>query len=300
MRIIVANNGLGNTMFQYALALSLRNHDKYMRITTAFYAPDSNFPDHNGYELVNIFKNVQPLGGLNLFQKLYIRVLEVLLPSIQNQRRKLKLYRLFFVGRDVLHTPESIIYYPEVYDKKYNNAYYIGFFQSFRYFENIRHQILHAFKFDENSLSVKTKDIAEQMRNCNSVALHIRRGDYLKPQFVLGFGTCCNMDYYCRAIDYICNKVDNPHFFLFSDDPEWVRENINVDNQTLVDFNQATDSWQDMYLMTQCIHNIIANSSFSWWGAWLGEQMDKIVIAPKRWWATLEHDDIVPETWVRI
>lgn len=300
MRIIIANNGLGNTMFQYALTIALRKEDNARGVSTAFYAPKSNFPDHNGYELLKVFNNVKPLDGLNLLQRIYIKIAEKILPATQNQRRKLMYYKLLFAFRQRFITTESILYYPETYSMKNRNAYYIGFFQSFRYFERCRNDILDAFSFSEEKLSDKSKKISLKMQECNSVALHIRRGDYLKPHFVAGFGACCNLDYYRRAIEYIYNHVDNPHFFLFSDDPDWVKNNLKIDGAVVIDFNVNTDSWQDLYLMTQCRHNVIANSSFSWWGAWLGTQEDKIIIAPKRWWATLEHDDIIPDDWIRI
>ena len=81
---------------------------------------------------------------------------------------------------------------------------------------------------------------------------------------------------------------------------EWVKDNLVLENAIYVDHNKGLDSWQDMYLMSQCNHNIIANSTFSWWGAWLNNNDNKVVIAPKRWWSTIEHDDVVTQTWIRM
>lgn len=132
------------------------------------------------------------------------------------------------------------------------------------------------------------------------MSVHIRRGDYLSASFANGFGNCCPLDYYQRAIAMISKTVDKPLFVFFSDDMEWVKENFAGEDCLFVSHNKGVDSWQDMYLMSLCNHNIIANSTFSWWGAWLNHHEDKMVIAPKKWWSTIENDDVVPETWMRI
>lgn len=133
-----------------------------------------------------------------------------------------------------------------------------------------------------------------------TVSIHIRRGDYLSQQFSAGFGNCCPLAYYREAIHYMKTYLDDITFVLFSDDMDWVKMNLPLDNAIYVDHNHGVDSWQDMYLMSMCQHNIIANSTFSWWGAWLNDNTDKIVIAPKRWWSSIENDDVVPESWIRM
>ena len=108
------------------------------------------------------------------------------------------------------------------------------------------------------------------------------------------------MDYYKRAITVINKKVNNPHFYIFSDDPGYVAKNLRIENATYVDFNRGSNSWQDMYLMSQCKHNIIANSTFSWWGAWLNKYPSKIVIAPTKWFVNMQEDEIVLPEWIRV
>ena len=110
----------------------------------------------------------------------------------------------------------------------------------------------------------------------------------------------CNLDYYKRAVEYIKVHIENPVFFVFSDDKEYVTNNLQVENAVYVDFNSGSDSWQDMFLMSQCKHNIIANSTFSWWGAWLNGNLGKIVVAPSRWMTTFENDEIIPPNWIRL
>ena len=121
--------------------------------------------------------------------------------------------------------------------------------------------------------------------------MHIRRGDYLQ----INNGTIVlPISYYHMAIKMMLKRVKDPTFLFFSDDMEWVKENIHVPNAIYVDWNTGKESWQDMYLMSMCNHNIIANSSFSWWGAWLNNHKDKIVVSPK--W----DEEIIPEEWIQV
>ena len=134
----------------------------------------------------------------------------------------------------------------------------------------------------------------------NSVSLHIRRGDYVSNQKTNQTHGTCDLDYYQRCITEIEKEVENPYFFVFSDEIEWVKENLKINHPAeYVDQNTGDKSYEDMRLMSQCKHNVIANSSFSWWGAWLNSYPDKIVFAPKRWFASDKHNtkDLIPEGW---
>ncbi len=156
--------------------------------------------------------------------------------------------------------------------------YIKGFWQDERYFNAIRQRVIEVFKFrdiDECNLAV-----AEELKNCNSVSLHIRRGDYITYGFPI-----VDVEYYKRAIEYVSDRILNPVFYVFSDDccaAESLMRNIGV-GYILITHNKGNDSYKDMYLMSQCQHNIIANSSFSWWGAWLNQNKDRIVVAPRNW-----------------
>ncbi|MDD3437516.1 MAG: alpha-1,2-fucosyltransferase, partial [Candidatus Gastranaerophilales bacterium] len=119
-------------------------------------------------------------------------------------------------------------------------------------------------------------------------------------EYVSKFHGTCSIDYSTKAIKYICKYVKNPHFFIFSDDINWVIENLKIEYPfTVVDFNQNSD-WFDLNLMKNCKHNIVANSSFSWWGAWLNENPDKIVIAPRKWTLQNTNNDIIPKEWIKL
>lgn len=140
-----------------------------------------------------------------------------------------------------------------------------------------------------------------EIKNSNSVSLHIRRGDYVALSKSKKGHALCPISYYKKAIENIAQKIHNPRFFIFSDDIQWVKENLAIKyNAEYIDFNRDYPE-RDIILMKHCKHNIIANSSFSWWGAWLNENPNKIVIAPKRWMNNLESsDDLIEPNWIKI
>ena len=170
-----------------------------------------------------------------------------------------------------------------------------------RYFEHINAEVRSSFVFKNiDSLNLS---IADQIQACNSVSLHIRRGDYLNNSIY----NVCDEDYYRKAVAYILREVEKPKYFIFSDDTTWCKVFMNrmsgigehpID-YTIINHNKGKDSYKDMYLMTQCNHNIIANSTFSWWGAWLGTQNDKIVVCPNRWINGREFNPCIEE-WYHI
>ena len=141
------------------------------------------------------------------------------------------------------------------------------------------------------------------IQSSDAVAIHVRRGDYISNQNTTEFHGICSLDYYHKAIDEIISKVNDPHFFVFSDDPEWTQENLKIDAPTTyVAHNSSDKNYEDLRLMSLCNHFIIANSSFSWWGAWLSRNESKIVIAPSRWFQDIKYNDSdrLPEEWKRI
>jgi hypothetical protein len=131
----------------------------------------------------------------------------------------------------------------------------------------------------------------------------VRMTDYLTDPVTQKKHGTCDSEYYKRALEYITEKVSNPHFYVFSDDMQWTKQNLDIPQPVCyVDQNSPNMGHVDMYLMSLCRHHIIANSTFSWWGAWLNKNPDKIVIAPKKWFAAAEYnsDDLIPSSWIRI
>jgi len=145
-------------------------------------------------------------------------------------------------------------------------------------------------------LDVRNIEILKEVCERTSVSIHIRRCDYLQTPFK----DVSTIEYYKKAINYIEERIEKPFYFIFSDDIVWVKQNFDIPNSMIVDNNKAKDSWKDMYLISKCKHNINANSTFSWWGAWLNDNTEKIVITPRKFSLLYESNDIYPESWVKI
>lgn len=185
-----------------------------------------------------------------------------------------------------------------------DNVYLDGYWQSEQYFSAIMTSI-------RRELTVMTPqygrnlELATLIRVCNSVSIHIRRGDYVTDPQTNRFHGECSLDYYATCISEMSKMTESPHFFVFSDDTEWARANLKLSSQmTFVDHNGPSDAYEDLRLMSQCRHHVIANSSFSWWGAWLNASQNKIVFAPKQWLAAEnlkgKSDEIIPAAWNRV
>jgi len=287
MIITKLQGGLGNQMFQYAVAFSC---NEKVKIDFSFLDKNrvstSTFTAHD-FQL-NIFPNLKFESISNFQSKLF-----------GSNKKKYKFLRLI-LGQKIENLKQIENEYLEI-DRTFNNIYFDGYFQSEKYFIHKRNDILNCFTFSKLSLvneTIKSKIIS----NKNSVSLHIRRGDYLKPEVIKYHGILSN-EYYETAINLINEKMENPHFFIFSNDINFVNELYGErENFTIVEGN-SIGAWQDMALMSYCKHHIIANSSFSWWGAWLSKN-NGIKIAPKNWFnkdvVKFDINDFVPETWLKI
>ncbi|TRZ97100.1 MAG: alpha-1,2-fucosyltransferase [Rhodocyclaceae bacterium] len=182
-----------------------------------------------------------------------------------------------------------------------DNCFLVGNWQSEKYFSDIENTIRTDFTFRKPPNS-RDQEWISLIGNCQSVSLHVRRGDYAihaKTRAVLGL---LPLDYYRSAADLVASRSGFPEFFIFSDDIPWAREHLDIPFPChYVDHNKGAESHNDMRLMSSCRHHIIANSSFSWWGAWLNPASDKIVIAPRRWFANgWDAKDLIPEGWVSL
>jgi hypothetical protein len=183
-------------------------------------------------------------------------------------------------------------------------VYLDGYWQSDRYFLEIAEALRQEFVL-KHPLDGNNQRMAARIRDsgAQAVSLHIRRGDYVSNPHTAQYHGICSLEYYRAAANHVATRVSDSHFFVFSDDLAWVSENLRLDYaMTLVDVNGADRGVWDMALMKACRHHVIANSSFSWWGAWLNPHADKIVVAPKRWFSGTSHDtsDLIPASWIRI
>lgn len=284
MIIIKIIGGLGNQMFQYSFYKSLQS--KGFNV----YADLSDFEDyplHNGYELGRIFNLTVRTPSkfiLNLFKPNQTKWV------FRKLKRVLNLKKTYRVEEKEFRFDPSFL--------SDTNKYYFGYWQNEGYFHDIADQIKHDFIFPK-IVDIENKTILQKITNTQSVSIHVRRGDYLKDPLL---GNICNLYYYEEAILNINSKIKDTQFFVFSDDMAWCRQNLKLENVTYIDLNKGKNSYIDMQLMSNCKHNIIANSSFSWWGAWLNNNTNKVVIAPGKWVNNLDGDDtdICPKNWIKL
>ncbi|WP_245916974.1 alpha-1,2-fucosyltransferase [Mucilaginibacter yixingensis] len=179
----------------------------------------------------------------------------------------------------------------------YHIVYMEGYFQDERYFKNIRIELLKKFKFPE--LSGDGRSFADRIKTTeNAVSIHVRHGDYLHP-ITSAFHGVLSVQYYQEAIKIVSDQIAQPQYFVFSDDPDWCKTNLAFVKNSILVSEKNLQNWEEMYLMSLCKHNIIANSSFSWWGAWLNTNNDKIIVAPKNWFAD-QPSSIIPPEWIQV
>lgn len=282
MKIVRILGGLGNQMFQYAFYSALKESNTNVFADLSLF---ESYTKHNGYELKRIF-------NINIKQppKFWVQLLK---PE-QKKGKYVKLKKILFLKDSYLEEPLDFKYQNDFLTKK-GIHYYWGYWQNEKYFGNIRAKLLNDFTFPPFN-NEKNKVLLTKIKNYESVSLHVRRGDYLHEE---GLGNICDLNYYQSAINYITNKINYPHFFVFSDDIQWCKSKFKGDNFTFIDWNIGDESYIDMQLMSNCKHNIIANSSFSWWGAWLNQHPEKYIIAPSKWMKNSELTPVLKE-WKRL
>ncbi len=282
--------GIGNQMFQFAAAKALAL--KYSAELFVDLRGFEGYALHNGYELGRVFGiDTERIAREQLLIDFGIFTTPIVLRLLRRP--------MFSVLRPrSLVVEPSFQYWPELEDLALP-MYMIGYWQSYRYFSEIAPSIRETFRFNI-PLVGKNADIAQTIRDCNSVAIHVRRGDYISHKKTSQIMSHCSHDYYRRAISHIESNVKLPFFFIFSDDPVWAATNFAfLNRKTIISHNKYQHSYIDMQLMSSCRHQIIANSTFSWWAAWLNEYPEKQVIAPAQWFASYETPkDLYPESWL--
>lgn len=279
--------GLGNQMFQYAMGrhLALKNQTDLF-FDTSFFSSKHNYAgcDTRFFSL----DNFQIIGKI----------------ATKEQIKKLATNRYskhFGLCKKTHVIEKHSFFQPEILELK-GDYYFEGYWGLYKYFSAIQSTIGEDFTI-KTELVGKNKEMAGKISDCNSISLHIRRGDYVSNPVNVKIYNTFGLEYYQRATEFIAKKVNNPHFFIFSDDMPWVKENLKLDFPiTYVDQNSDSTNYEDIRLMSLCQHNIVANSSFSWWGAWLNNNPNKIIIAPKKLFndPELSKNDVIPESWIRM
>ncbi|MBP7211209.1 alpha-1,2-fucosyltransferase [bacterium] len=280
------NGGLGNQMFQWAFARMIHETtDMDVFLDMSFFSK----PYARPYQL-KIF-NLEPLFLDDSFVEFKLD----LIWKLRNFVNIAPLLGMKFYQEKTFEFDKSI-------SKIEPNTYIEGFFQSDIYFKQFESQIRKDFMF-VSPISKDNRELIAKMNNQNSIAIHIRRGDYVSKARYKNKYAHCSPEYYVKAVDYIAQKYPNPRVYVFSDDLKWAAQNIDLPYTCeYVGHNIGKASFEDMRLMSNCKHNVIANSTFSWWGAWLNENPEKIVVAPDKWFqdSSIIQTDIYPKNWVRL
>lgn len=289
MIVVRLCGGLGNQFFQYAAGRRLahaRQTDLVLDLSWYHNTPSSNTP--RVYELDHYNIQARLPVGMELFWC-----------SLHQGR---VLGRLPFFPRRWRHRRERAFEFDPAVLALPDNVYLDGYWQSHKYFADVADLIRHEL-VPWVPMGKADQAVARQMgASEDAVSLHVRRGDYVSNPATAKVHGVCGPQYYAQAIAYLAGRLHQPHFFVFSDDMAWAREHLAIPGAvTYVDHNDADTAYQDMRLMSLCRHHIIANSSFSWWGAWLSAQAGQTVVAPRVWFADQRNTrDLAPEQWVRL
>jgi len=293
MDIVVICNGLGNQMSQYAFYLKKKSLNK----STKFIFDRKSWFDHNGFELDKIFNISYQETLFNRFLYFVFRILGIKkIPLLSKPILKL----LNILGISLTIENQNYDYNENLLLSSKGLMFYYGGWHSEKYFHSNAAQILSTFEFRIDEKDENIGRTLKLINKTNSVSIHIRRGDYMNDIHYETFGSVCTKQYFEMAIAKINSLVENPHYFIFSNDITWVKDNLKITNMSIIDFNKGSDSWKDMYLISQCKYNINSNSTFSWWGAWLNTNSDKIVIVPKFYINNLVTKDIYPSSWIQL
>jgi hypothetical protein len=281
--------GLGNQMFQYAAGLALaKQHGVELTVDLGGFDQYSL----RRYSLAHFALEPRPApqdalstaGSSSLIARL---------------RRKLG------IGYGCAYTiyRETSLRFNNEFKKLPNNTYLDGYWQCEAYFSEFTDAVRQAFAFRTPASGINAEWLAH-IRGANAIAIHVRRGDYANNPKTFQVHGLCSLDYYHQAALYMEQHANEaPEFFIFSDDPDWAKENLKLDHPMhFVTHNNAETDYEDLRLMSACKHQIVANSTFSWWGAWLAKSEEQIVIAPKNWFASEQLDscDIVPHDWIQL
>lgn len=294
---VALHGGLGNQLFQFATGLSVaRQHLAPLTLDLTWFDMAQHLPNTTVRKYA-----LEPFGvDLPTYRK----------PTPEGSPARFLLYRIVRKLKRHLGISEpgvttlnekSFRFDPRVLSAA-PPLYLFGYWQSPLYFDRIRPELT-AMLGKPRQMNEATSLLHEQIRNADAICLHVRRGDYVTNQQAASTHGLCDMSYYHTGLAHVRQGLAAPHAFLFSDDPQWVRVNLKLDiPMTVVDVNGPDDAHQDLWLMAACKRFVIANSSLSWWGAWLSDAQSKIVVAPRRWFADekLDTTDLIPQDWLRV
>lgn len=327
MIIVRLIGGLGNQMFQYAAArrlaekhsttlkLDITGFEEYKLRTYSLHcfhvwehlATKSEIEEirHNsqsGTASIIDTSNIETEDLRNDSRNLLSRLKRKFIPKPELEMQQQTTQVEFEVEKYSAILAEKYFHFDAEVLEARNNIILDGYWQSEKYFSDIP-DILHREFTIKYPQDFQSRRFADLIQSTNSISLHLRRTDYVQDALTNKIHGACDQSYYDRCVKYIAEQVSNPHFFVFSDEPQWAKENLQLGfPTTIVDCNDASRNYEDLRLMSMCKHNIIANSSFSWWGAWLNSNPSKLVLAPRKWFndETRNTRDLIPEQWTKL
>jgi hypothetical protein len=291
--IVELNGGLGNQLFQYANARA-RSLEKGVDFLLDISAFDRS-RIHNGFELNKIFKAEFPVAKSKNIAKMFGAPLSLKMHHL--------LSRTLFRGLQKRYIREPYFQHWPGINNIPTSCYLSGYWQSEKYFIEHTIQIRDDLQFPAFVGSENMRLEMQIKASSCAVSVHVRRGDYASNPTATSYHGLCPPSYYQSAFELFAQKGLKIDPFVFSDDIEWVKNNIRFEglSPVFISHNFGSHSYEDMALMSICRHNIIANSSFSWWGAWLNGGNDKIVVAPKNWFSKpLNTNDLLPKSWIQL
>lgn len=287
MILLEMTGGLGNQMFQYALYRRFLSLGKEVYLDTSYYRSGQVLREFE-LEQLGLPMEIMPDSEVGRYRGFGYH------PSLAERLSyKIKGAQLAIYEDSLDH------YQSEIFE--IDNVYLRGYWQSEQYFREVSDTIRELYTLHPVLGDAKHADL-DLIRSTDKtpVSLHVRLGDYLESQNTHVYAGICTETYYHNSIEYIREHVENPLFVVFSDNMEQASAMIQGEDVYYIHPEDGGTSFVDMYLMSQCQHHIIANSTYSWWGAWLTEQKNTIVVAPERWFAHIENPDVVCDRWTRV
>lgn len=288
MIISKLQGGIGNQMFQYAAGKSLAQvHSTELALDLTSFKKTNRTFDLNLLSIENVLK----FKNKNKLNKLLWKDWKKYLPSyLSIKNKKIEIYS------------EPHFYYDKDFYSNPADCYLEGYWQSEKYFKTIANEIRSEYNLNDSS-QYENSNIVTKILKHPSVGIHIRRGDYVSDTVTNKLHGVLDNSFYTKAAGILNSKIISPKFYVFTDDKKWVRRHFKFDYT----FELVDEKWEpiyDMFLMSKCCHQIIANSSFSWWAAWLNKNKNKIVVAPKKWFKNKYRNeqtiDLIPIDWLRI
>ncbi len=290
MIIVKIKGGLGNQMFQYALGrhLALKNDEELLLHISPYKGDIIREFLLGGFQIKAKIASDEELKQINIDNDKFI-------DKIKNSFSRKNYLKMRYINEK-----RKWVFDPDIL-KLTGNIYLDGYWQNEKYFFDIRDMIVKDFTLKKTL----NHEIVRKLRQNkeNSVALHFRRTDYVENPVTNRYHGVCSLDYYYNAIMIISKHIENPKYFIFSDDIEWVKNNLKLEyDHIFIDFKPYLTDIDELDIMKMCGNHIIANSTFSWWGAWLSEKKEKMVIAPKKWLKNTSNDtsELIPEKWIEI